>query len=255
MSLLKRKRHKRFKKVKKKEISESIATRHNSQINIKDEDSKANGGGLFTLSFHEKSQTLNQHILLSEDLFMPFKAGSIIKIETITSPTHNSDPIDPICFELKPEYLSKLLDNRGDKKISFSLAFAEKLKMNIRKPSSSFEDLEWHVCGQKEISELELDHVEMSFKSQYLSLRDINEINHGLEGVFIMIGDKMVVNGFDVEVMGLRDGLSQEVPFGIVKVGRTKINFFSLSSKVVLTVQICRESFLYTSDGQLVLMS
>jgi hypothetical protein len=85
-------------------------------------------------------------------------------------------------------------------------------------------------------------------------MRDIYDINHSLHDKFLMIGEHMRIEGFDISIREMRNKREALLNWGIVKKGVTKINYFSTSARVIITVEISKKTFQFSNRGKLVLI-
>ena len=97
-------------------------------------------------------------------------------------------------------------------------------------------------------------NIDINFKNQYISMRDILEIDKSLVSKFVMIGENIKVKGFDLNIHSMKNKEGENVSFGVIKDAETKLNYFSVGARVVVTVEISKNSFEFSNTGKLTLM-
>ena len=136
--------------------------------------------------------------------------------------------------------------------------------------------LKWKILSPSEIEKMTLSKVEISFDQQYISMRDIDLINSSIAGKFVSTGQVIEVEGFDIKYESLempispdRDDLqdsrevkeTKKVSYGIISLmdstvkERTKIEYSSLTSKLLITIEISKEAAEFSNQGELTINS
>lgn len=246
MSFLKRKRRKnRFKKAK--EETEKMET-----VN---EVSREDGGlmtGEVELTLHEQNSSMNHSILLSTEEFGGLQEGVIIEItydlEIEKKGKIKKKSNNMFCFPFKRKYLTDYLNSR-QAKMSFEAKYCDtkKLEFCLLKGKK----VKWRALNLTEQHERKIAVIEIGFKNQYISLRDLKEISTDLSHRFVSIDEEIEIDGFDIKVTAMRNLKSQPVKFGLICPKYSQINFYSLSSKVLITLQICQEMFEFSNNRDL----
>lgn len=190
--------------------------------------------------------------MLSNSEFKNVKENSLIALfqdeMMILNNLHNA----LFVFKMQTKYLSDLLDNR-DQKVSLDKQFSQRNNLNIKLYKNI--TLRWKVLNPESLESLAISKAEITFKGQYISMRDILEINKSLCEKLIMIGENISVKGFDLGIKSMTNKQGALVNFGIIKAGVTKINYFSLGARVVILVEISKNSFEFSNTGKLTLMA
>jgi len=242
----KRTRKNRWKKVKAEEIAPP-----SRGLSMHEDDGKIFGledKGDSILAVHTKADHRGQQILLDATIFKSLPPESIIEITF--EEEGNSNAI--YCFDNRMEYHTDILKNRPDK-ISIDVEFSMK-QFGYKVAGQS---VKWRRLLDSETEKLNLTSVEITFKNQYFSLRDIAQINKSLEGRFVKVGDEICLDGFDFKLEELnREEESNvdrntKVSFGVIREQLTKINYCSLSSCMLITVEISKEAVNFSNQGDL----
>lgn len=200
--------------------------------------------GEVEISIHEMNSALNRKILLSKEDFSNVREDMMVEMSYLNK-DHKEEMF---CFRFKSEYLSDFMDNR-QAKISFDVGFcAEK---NLEISDIRGRKVKWRSMGLSEQHKNKVAVIEVGFKNQYISLRDLKEISKELSHQFVYVKEEIDVNGFDIKIMGLKDLGSSDMKFGLICPEFSKINFYSLSSKVLITLQICQETFEFSNTREL----
>ena len=85
-------------------------------------------------------------------------------------------------------------------------------------------------------------------------MRDIYEINKSMHGKFVLFGESLKVKGFDLFFRKMTNAQNIEVKFGVINRDLTEFNYFSLGARVVITIEISKDSFKFSNTGRLILM-
>lgn len=240
MSFLKKKKRRknRFKIVNKVEEEKE------PERNTKESKQGKLMGGEVEVTIHEMNSALNQKILLSQEEFSNVSGDMMIEMTYTT--LENKEEV--FCFKFKSEFLSDFMDGR-EAKMSLDVGFCTENNLQI----SDFKGkkVHWRSMGISEQHKNKVAVVEIGFKNQYVSLRDLKEISKELSHQFVYMKEEIDVNGFDIKIMGLKDLDSSDLRFGLICPEFSKMNFYSLSSKVLITVQICQETFEFSNTRDL----
>lgn len=119
---------------------------------------------------------------------------------------------------MKSQYLTDLLDRR-EQKISFDKVFSQRNHFNVKVYQKML--LKWKVLSAEEQERLVIDELQISVKGQYISMRDIYEVNYALHNKFLMIGEQMRIEGFDISLRSMWARNKTALNWGIVKKGHT----------------------------------
>lgn len=215
------------------------------------DDPLGRNSGEIQITQHERNQSIDKIILLSNSEFKNVKENSLIALYQDDSMIQNNLHNALFVFRMQGKYLSDYLDRR-DQKMSFDKAFSQRNLLNVKLYQNL--TLGWKVLSQSEIDSMKIDYIEINFKGQYISMRDILEINKSLDQKFITIGENVKVKGFDLSIRNMKNKVGREVNFGVIKAGETNLNYFSVGARVVVTVEISQNSFEFSNTGKLTLM-
>ena len=230
---MRRRKRRVIKIVKKKRDDKSITQDHGEETS-----------GIVNFCFHENK---DRPIYLRKSMFEREKQ-SVFKF--IFGKEEEDKEIN-LYIQPKDKYFVEEL--AGDEiSASFDLDYAKKNKILVNK---SVQQFEWKILTKKEITSLELDLVIMTFKNQYISLKDISEIEKDMlssqENYLMTTNEKLHLKGFDLEIKQLYRK-NEPVNSGVLKKDKTFIKYLSITSNLKILLEISKET-LMNRNGELVL--
>lgn len=202
-----------------------------------------NHSGILDFTFHENNDT---PIKLKKEIFGEFLLDKIIEVsfpEAAGSPN--------MFIQAKAENLFENFSN-SETQVSFDLSFAQKHDIPLKKDSKK---LSWRILPVEETESLELDILVLSFKNQFISLKDYSEIEklifrYESNSLFYVNSSRKLL-GFDFEVKNLEKN-REPVKCGIVKKDKTFIQIRSRTAKLHLVIEISKET-MSNKSGELIL--
>ncbi|KAI9272814.1 hypothetical protein BDA99DRAFT_556413 [Phascolomyces articulosus] len=208
-----------------------------------------------SLWFHDPSQFQNQDAVVNPDHFANFRNGQLLRIHfpqqhhpssstttstTTTSTTSPPPPPEPLV--VKAAVVDReALARQQSLQISISRDIADRLNLRFR--------IEVYV-ELIDPSEAALDHVELSFKEQYLGRSDMWRLQQSLNGTCVYAEKKILFAGV-IKATVRRQFINDREMFSGYISENTRMIFRSSSAKYFLFIQLSREMWEFDEDGEL----
>ncbi|KAI7859494.1 hypothetical protein BDC45DRAFT_216782 [Circinella umbellata] len=206
-----------------------------------------------SLWFHDPSQFQNQDAVVNPDQFPNFRNGQLLRIHfpqqhsstattSASSVSSSSPPPPPEPLIVKAAVVDReALARQQSLQISISRDIADRLNLRFR--------IEVYV-ELIDPSEAALDHVELSFKEQYLGRSDMWRLQQSLNGTCVYAEKKILFAGVIKATVRRQFINDQEMVSGYIN-ENTRMIFRSSSAKYFLFIQLSREMWEFDEDGEL----
>ncbi|GBG30153.1 Vacuolar membrane-associated protein IML1, partial [Hondaea fermentalgiana] len=172
-------------------------------------------------------------LVLNLDHFRDLKVGDYVEI------------YHPGEVDTKRKLLQQVtqVETRG----SFTVSLLKSITTN---PAFNLHTFQPIVVSKVDAKRYDLCYIEISFKDQYVSQGEFWRFRAAMHGRCCYIGQKLSVNGHNVSVDEMLERGNRPVACGIVRES-TKFIFRSCSARVFWLVQMSKEMWNFTEDGEL----
>lgn len=104
---------------------------------------------------------------------------------------------------------------------------------------------------QQDLSQYIINRVELSFKDQFVSRRDMWKITQQLQFMTVYKSKQLEYNGLRTRVRALYTNEGKELRNGIIDIAKTKFSFFSKSSQLQILVEASSDMFSFDHNGHI----
>ncbi|KAI9497719.1 hypothetical protein BDB00DRAFT_784640 [Zychaea mexicana] len=191
-----------------------------------------------SLWFHDPSTFQNQDAVVNPDHFANFRNGQLLRIHF---------PQQPSSTEREPLIVKATVVDRE------ALARQQSLQISISRDIADRLNLRFRIEVYVELidpPEAALDHVELSFKEQYLGRSDMWRLQQSLNGTCVYAEKKILFAGVIKATVRRQFINDREMLSGYIN-ENTRMIFRSSSAKYFLFIQLSREMWEFDEDGEL----
>ncbi|KAF7723038.1 vacuolar membrane-associated protein iml1 [Apophysomyces ossiformis] len=199
------------------------------------------------LWFHDPGTMFNHDAVVNPDYFPNVQDGQVLRIHYPRAASQQQQQQLPTTTERESFVVKVTCVDRE------TLARQQQLQISISKDIAERFNLRFRPEVYVELidpSAVALDHVELSFKDQYLGRSDMWRLQQSLSGTCVYVEKKILFAGVIKATVKKLWTDDREVTSGYIN-GSTRMIFRSGSAKYFVFIQMSREMWEFDEDGEL----